>query len=110
MGTRYRIVWSEAALQDVESILEWICAHDGPVAARRVMDLVVGRAESLVENPERGRVVPEIREIGIVDFRELLEKSYRLCYRVHGRDVVIVSVLDGRRDLERVLVDRAMRR
>jgi len=29
---------------------------------------------------------------------------------VHDRDAVIISVLDGRRDLERVLIDRAMRR
>jgi hypothetical protein len=29
---------------------------------------------------------------------------------VHGRDAVIVSVLDGRRDLERVLIDRVLGR
>jgi hypothetical protein len=60
--------------------------------------------------PVRGRVVPEIREIGIVDFRELFEKPFRICYRRHGRDAVIVSVLDVRRDLERVLNDRALGR
>ena len=110
MAVRYRIRWSEAALQDVESILDYIAAHDGPVAANHVYELIAGRAEKLVQNPERGRVVPEIREIGIVDFRELIEKPYRICFRIYGRDVVIVSVLDGRRDLERVLIDRAMGR
>ncbi len=110
MAGRYRVVWSEAAIQDVESILGWIMAHESPVAAAHVYELVTKRAETLAQAPDRGRVVPEIREMGIVDFRELIEPPYRICYRVHGRDAVIVSVLDGRRDLERVLVDRAMRR
>ncbi len=110
MGKKFRIRWAQAALQDVESILDYIVAHDGHVAATRVFDLIVNRAEQLVENPQRGRVVPEIREIGIVDFRELIERPFRICYRVYSREVVIVSVLDGRRDLERILIDRAMKR
>ncbi len=97
-------------MQDVESILDYIVAHDGHIAATRVLDLIVNRAEQLVENPQRGRVVPEIREIGIVDFREMIERPFRICYRVYSREVVIVSVLDGRRDLERILIDRAMQR
>ena len=110
MGVKYRIRWAEAALQDVEFILDYIVAHDGPVAATHVYELIVNRVEKLALNPERGRVVPEIREIGIIDFRELIEKPYRICYRVNVREVVIVSVLDGRRDLERILIDRAMGR
>jgi toxin ParE1/3/4 len=110
MAGKFRIRWSEAALQDVESILDYIAAHGGPVAADHVCELIVRRAEKLVLSPERGRVVPEIREIGIADYRELIEKPYRICFRVHGHDIVIVSVLDGRRDLARILIDRAMGR
>ncbi|MCP4676008.1 MAG: type II toxin-antitoxin system RelE/ParE family toxin [Deltaproteobacteria bacterium] len=111
MGTKHRIRWAEATLQDVESILNYIAARDGFAAASHVHDLIIDRAEKLVLNPERGRLVPELRSIGIIDFRELIESPYRICYRVSTRrEVVIVSVLDGRRDLERILIDRAMGR
>ena len=110
MPTRYRIRWAEAALQDLESIVDSITAHEGVPSASRVADAIFERANALEHQPDRGRIVPEIREVGIVDYRELIEGPYRICYRVHGRDVASVAVLDGRRDLDRILVDRAMGR
>jgi plasmid stabilization system protein ParE len=110
MAGAYRLCWSEAALQDLEAILDYICARDGLEAATRVHDTLLGKIEPLVDHPERCSVVPELRELGLTAFRELIVRPYRVCNRVHGRDVVLVSVLDGRRDLEQVLLERAMRR
>jgi hypothetical protein len=42
-------------------------------------------------------------------FQELIEKPWRLIYRIAAHRVVVVSVLDGRRNLEDLLLDRFVR-
>lgn len=108
--TKYRLRWAEAALQDIESIIDYLAARDEPSRAIDVHDAIMKRAESLAEHPSRGRIVPEIRELGIADYHESIEGPYRICFRVYPRDVVIVAILDARRDLARLLIDRAMGR
>lgn len=110
MAKALRIRWAEAAIKDVESILAYIAAHDDFPAVARLHKKLLAKIETLTLHPERCRVVPELAAIGITDFRELIVRPYRICFRVYGREVVLVSVLDGRRDLEEILIDRALRR
>ena len=110
MDRGFLIVWSEAALQDVESILEYIALRDDFGAATAVYQKLVARISTLDSHPERCRVVPELRDVGVTQYRELIFKPYRVCFRIFDQEVVIVSVLDGRRDLEQLLIDRAMGR
>ncbi len=110
MAKKYQIRWAEAALQDVESILTYIATRDDINAATTVYQRLTERINSLDTHPERCRVVPELREIGITDYRELIVKPFRICFRIHDGKVVLVSVLDGRRDLEQILLERALNR
>lgn len=57
---------------------------------------IIGKAESLVEMPERGRVVPEYSTPSV---REIIVDSYRLVYRIRGDVVGIVGVIHGARIL-----------
>lgn len=109
MSDRFRIRWAEPALLDLLSLLEFVGARDSAAAASRLGERLLAAAESLAALPTRGRVVPERQELGIAEFRELIARPHRLCYRVHGREVAIVAVLDVRRDLEELLVERALR-
>jgi len=52
--------------------------------------------------------VPELKDVGITDYRELISAPYRIFYRITGRVVSILGVLDGRRDLEEILIHRAI--
>ena len=45
----------------------------------------------------------------IRQYRELITTPYRLIYRVRSRDVLVLAVLDARRNLEDVLLDRLLR-
>ena len=58
---------------------------------------------------ERGRVVPELREYRIRTIRELIVKPYRLIYGTTGNRVSVLALVDGRRDLQDVLMDRFLR-
>jgi toxin ParE1/3/4 len=109
MSEPLRIRWTEPALTDLMSTVEYVAARESFEKAHGLGERLITVAGSLAQLPERGRVVPELGELGITEYRELISRPYRICYRIHGRDVAIVAVLDGRRDLEEVLMDRALR-
>jgi plasmid stabilization system protein ParE len=73
---RHRVGWSQGALRDLDSGISCI-ADDSPEYAQRVLERVLGAAESLDELSDRGRVVPEGAD---ADTRELLVEPCRLQY------------------------------
>lgn len=106
--TRYSVEWSVTARDDLEAIAAYIAA-DSAIKALKVVERIEARAETLSSLPMRGRVVPELRWHGVMTFQELIEKPWRLIYRIESHRVVVVSVLDGRRSLEDLLLDRFVR-
>lgn len=97
------------ALRDLEGIVDFILANDDPLKAARIYERIHDSVSRLAELPARGRIVPELRDEGLEMYRELLiSKVWRVIYRVRGTRVVILSVLDGRRDLEELLLQRAL--
>ena len=61
------------------------------------------------EYTNRGHVPPELSLLGIDDFLELTYKPYRIIYQVIEKVVFIHCVLDGRRDMQKLLQERLMR-
>ena len=58
---------------------------------------------------QRGRIVPELRAAGVQTYRELVEGPWRIVYRYDARYVYVTAVLDARRDLSSVLLERLAR-
>jgi len=104
----FEVLWTETAARDLEEIFSYI-ARDSPINARRVLTKLRTRAEGLTTLPHRGRVVPELRDLSLESWREILERPYRLIYRISESTVLIMAVLDGRRDLEDLLLRRLLR-
>lgn len=94
---RRRVVWSQGALRDLDAAISYI-AGDSPENAHRILERVLGAAESLDELSDRGRVVPEWAD---PDTRELLVEPFRLLYHVGEFEVAILGLLHQRRDFER---------
>lgn len=61
---RYAVIWTEEAVRDLEDIARFI-ARDSPANARGVLKRLHDRAESLWGLPERGRIVPELLDLGL---------------------------------------------
>ncbi|MDA8021232.1 MAG: type II toxin-antitoxin system RelE/ParE family toxin [Thermoanaerobaculia bacterium] len=91
-----KIVWSDPAVEDLESIHAYIL-RDSERYARQFVGRIIEAAESLEALPRRGRQVPEARER--TDVRELLFQSYRIIYRLETSRVLIVAVIHGSRNL-----------
>jgi len=104
----FQVNWARTAVIDLEAIVEYI-ADDDITTALSVLKKLERTAEGLEKMPLRGRIVPEIAIYGIQIYRELISSPWRIIYRISGKSVNVVSVLDGRRNLEDILFDRLVR-
>lgn len=82
--------------------------NEAPLRAEEILDRIITRAESLDAFPERGRVPPELRSVHNRTWREVQEPPWRILYRIKGKTVEIHGVLDGRRSLQDILMDRLL--
>ena len=105
MNQKYDVVWSNIAENDLKNIAEYI-ADDSPPNAVITFKRIKDRASSLYTFPERGRIVPELREQGILQYRELIISPWRILYRISEKNVLVLSVLDSRRNIEDILLKR----
>lgn len=95
----HRVSWSPTALDDVDAIAEYI-SRDSPAYTRAVVNKLLDTARNLKTFPNAGRTVPELGDEAI---RECFVYSYRLIYRIHEHNVVVVAVVHGSRLLEPLL-------
>jgi toxin ParE1/3/4 len=104
----FRVLWTETAIRDLEGLIDYI-ARDAPINAGKILSQLQFKAESLNIAPERGRLVPELLRHGLAVWRELIARPYRILYRIEGKTVYVLAVLDSRRDLEDLLLERLVR-
>lgn len=87
------LIWSQEALEDIESIASYI-QKDSSIYAKSVVSKIFEKVEILADFPEIGRVVPEISQ---KEIRELFVYSYRLVYQINTKNIIIIAVIHGRR-------------
>ena len=94
----YRVTWSPEAVEDLESIAEYI-ERDSAFYARSVVSQILEASRKIKEFPLIGRVLPEI---GDENIRERFIYSYRLVYEIQQQRILIVAVIHGKRLLENI--------
>ncbi|RMG35710.1 MAG: type II toxin-antitoxin system RelE/ParE family toxin [Gammaproteobacteria bacterium] len=93
-----KVKWSPEAVEDLESIAEYI-ARDSEYYARAVVTEVLSVSRSISEFPMIGRIVPEIGDERV---RERFIYSYRLVYLVEPERILVVAVIHGKLLLENI--------
>lgn len=93
-ASKREVLWSSLALQRLIEIRDALAEKD-PMAARKLLLLLISRTAPLSDFPNLGRVVPEIPGSA---FRELIERQYRIVYRVRERTVEIATVFESYRE------------
>jgi len=92
-----KLNWTKEALLRLQAIEDYI-ARDNTKAAVEFVDKLIYLAETLVNNPQKGRVVPEL---SIENIRELLHKNYRIVYLVKKSSIEILTVFEGHQLLKK---------
>jgi toxin ParE1/3/4 len=91
------VIWTEPALQDLDAIADYIAIED-PQAARGLVERVFHHVEQLIEHPESGSRPPELRNSR---YRQIVEPPCRVFYRYDGRQVFVIHVMRGERQLRK---------
>ncbi len=101
----YQVSWTDVSRGDLNEIIRYI-AVDNVDNALNVLDKLETKAASLEQFPERGRLLPELIDSGITQYRELISAPWRIIYRIEQQEVFVTAVLDSRRDLQTLLLRR----
>ena len=104
----YEVIWTKNAQYDLESIIEYI-KIDSINTAKKIFFEIKKECDNLYYFPERKRVVPELQQIGIFKYREIIHKRWRILFKIDDKKVYILLVVDSSRNLEDILFQRLMK-
>jgi len=108
MKKLYDVIWSEVSEKDLMGIVEYIAA-DSPSNAFKIFSELKQKVSRLYRFPDRGRIVPELQDQGIILYRELVVPPWRIVYRISEKTVYVLSVFDSRQNVEDLLLKRLIR-
>ncbi len=105
---RYKVLLTQGAEHDLESIHDYISEFDCVANANYVLDQLMEVVEGLAQFPARGSYPKELVALGIKEYRQTAFKPYRVIYRVVGSQVIIYLIVDGHREMQSVLARRLL--
>ena len=91
-----KLFWTDESLDKLSAIDDFI-SRDSPQSAENFVKYLIERGESISENPQLGRIVPEILN---PEIREIIAKGYRIVYRIKQDRVEILTVFEGHKLLK----------
>lgn len=106
---KYQVSLITDAEQDLLEIYDYVARTDLVGKAEKLLDKLEELCIDLERFPERGHIPPELDRVAVTVYREIHFKPYRVIYRIENMNVYIHAVLDGRRDLEQLLLQRLLR-
>jgi toxin ParE1/3/4 len=104
----FKVLLTRDASRDLEELYDYIALQDAPRKAGYVLEQVEKAFSKLSEFPERGAYPKELLALGIKEYREIFFKPYRIIYRVMGKTVYVLLIVDGRRDMHTLLQRRLL--
>lgn len=106
---KFKVNITSSAEKDLFEIYQYVYLNDLEETAGKLYSKLYEKCLSLQKYPNRGHVPPELSLLGIDDFLELSCKPYRIIYQIIKKLVYIHCILDGRRDMQKLLQERLIR-
>jgi len=94
----------------MNEILEYYRNRAGEGVANTIYDKIIKEIELLELEEIKTKQTQELKDIGIYDVYELSIKPWKVYYKISSdnKKVFILFVLDGRRNLEEILVSKVI--
>ncbi len=105
---KFKVIWTKSAELDLELIIEHIKLNSINIA-KKIFFEIKKESNKLHTLPERKRVVPEFQQIGIVKYREIIYKRWRIIYKIDVEKIYVLIVVDSSRNVEDILFQRLMK-
>jgi toxin ParE1/3/4 len=106
---KYNVLFDLDAEEDLFDIYRYVVLNDSIERADKLYTSIKKTCYKLKLYPHRGNIPSELFEIGVVEFRELRYKPYRIIYSIESTSVMVHCVLNGRRDIQSILQERLLR-
>jgi toxin ParE1/3/4 len=104
----FKVLLTNDAARDLDEPYDYIALHDAPRKADHVLEQIEKAFSKLSEFPERGAYPNELLALGTREYREIFFKPYRIIYRVMDKNVYVLLIVDGRRDMQSLLQRRLL--
>ena len=104
----FAVLLTYGAARDLDELFDYIALHDAPQNADYVLEQIEKAFSTLAEFPGRGAYPKELLVLGIREYREIFFKPYRIIYRIMDKDVYVLLIIDGRRDMQTLLQRRLL--
>jgi len=92
-----KVCLTDSAVNDLRELLHYYEEQSVPQVGRRFVADILDRVETLTDNPDIGRVVPEFSTDNI---RELIHKPFRVVYLRESSTIFIIRVWRSEKILE----------
>lgn len=99
---------SPFAQDDFNEIIEYYSSYSQDYVETTISEFEEN-VMSLQQHPKSGRIIPELERQGITQYRELIQGYYRIVYKISKDKVVILTVIDGRRNFEEIIIEKLSR-
>jgi plasmid stabilization system protein ParE len=108
--TMRKIEWTPDGVDSLNEILEYYRDRAGENIANTIYDKIIKEIDLLELEEIKTRQTQELKDIGIYDVYELAIKPWKVYYRISNdnKRVFILFVLDGRRNLEEILMTKVI--
>ncbi len=106
---KYKVNIVKSAEDDLLEIYKYIYFNDCEENADEIYAKLIEKILSLQGFPKRGHISPELKLLGVEDFLEINYKPFKIIYQIIEKAIFVHSVLDGRRDMQKLLQERLVR-
>lgn len=104
----FTVFLTKDAEVDLNELYDYILTNDSSGEAEYVLQQIEKNLLSLSEFPERGAHPKELLKLGVREYREIFFKPYRIIYRIINKNVYVLLIADGRRDMQSILQRRLL--
>lgn len=104
-----KVILTPEAIEDILEIYNYILERDGDERAGSILNRLEKQVYSLDTLMQRGKFPDELVPFGNRKVREMQEVSWRIFYRIEKNEVFVLAVLDGRRSMAELLLERLAR-
>ncbi len=106
---KFKVSFISDAEDDLFDIYKYVYLNDSEDKAEKLYESLRKKCLTLEIFPRRGRIPPELKLLEIDDFLEIFYKPYRIIYQLIQDEVFIHCILDGRREIQKLLQERLLR-
>jgi plasmid stabilization system protein ParE len=105
-----KIDWTPDGVDSLNENLEYYMDNAGENIANNIYEKIIKKIDLLENEKIKTKQVQELKDIGIFDIYELAINPWKVYYKISNdnRKVNILFILDGRRNIEEILISKVI--